>query len=156
MNITEHEGISKLRLSINVDNAIKISKILSQAPEERLPMIFSALEQAQIYINGLEELEEWKALKDQAYLIDIDEFMEAIKEEFKDNAVSDRINIPVKKFSDFCRKLHLKPILAKRALARYGFLIPIMDHDKLEYTQTVWMDGKAFRCVVLLKEPMKK
>lgn len=157
MNITEHEGISKLSLNITADDAIKISKILSQAPEERLPMILSALGKAQIYIDGLEELEEWKAIKDQAYLIDIDEFMEAIKEKFKDNATSDRLNIPVKDFSDFCRQYRLKPILVKRALTRYGFLIPNKDDiGKLEYTQTVWLDGKAVRCVVLAKEPIGK
>ena len=46
---------------MELKDAIEISRILSKAPEERIPMILSVLEKAEVSIEGLEELEEWKA-----------------------------------------------------------------------------------------------
>mgnify|MGYP006990197970 CR=1 FL=1 len=38
-----------------------------------------------LVISGLEELEEWKTLKEQAYLVDVHEFMDALKEAFPED-----------------------------------------------------------------------
>lgn len=136
---------------LDIKNAIQISKILATAPDERIPIILSVLEKADLIISGLEELEEWKALKEQAYLVDVNEFIDALKEAFPDEG--DPMKIPVKQFSDFCHERKLKPSLVKRLLVRHGFLIPnAAEKEKLEYTETVWKDGKAVRCVVICKQ----
>lgn len=64
---------------LNIKEAIEISRILCKAPEERLAMILAVYEEAGIIISGLEELEEWKSLKDQSGLIDIQEFLEDLE-----------------------------------------------------------------------------
>ena len=135
--------------NLDIKSAIQISKILAAAPEERIPMILSVLERADITVNGLEELEEWKALKDQAYLVDVNEFIDGLKEAFPEDG--DFMKIPVKQFGDFCHERKLKPSLVKRLLVKHGFLVPSKDKEKLEYTETVWKDGKAVRCVVISK-----
>ena len=71
---------------MTIEDAIKISKILAGAPEERLPMILSVLEKADVVISGLEELEEWKIFKDMAEIIDIENFVREIFEAFGDFA----------------------------------------------------------------------
>lgn len=136
--------------TLDIKNAIQISKILATAPDERLPMILSVLEKADLVISGLDELEEWKALKEQAYLVDVQEFMDALKAAFPEEG--DSMKIPVKQFGDFCHERKLKPSLVKRLLVRHGFLVPgVNSRDKQEYTETAWKDGKAVRCVVISK-----
>lgn len=137
---------------MEIEQAIKISKVICQAPEERLPMILSALEKADVHINGLEELEEWKALKDQAYLIDINEFKEDIFSEFGGDDAGSFINIPTKDFNKFCQDRKLKPSCARRALAKYGLIQVGQLGDKLEYTQPVRVNGELVRCVVVLRK----
>ncbi len=145
------EEIQSMGEVLNLKDAIQISKILATAPDERIPMILSVLEKAELVISGLDELEEWKALKEQAYLVDVNEFMDALKEAFPEEG--DSMKIPVKEFGDFCHERKLKPSLVKRLLVRHGFLMPgTNSREKPEYTETVWKDGKAVRCVVIGKE----
>lgn len=149
MNFTENES------KISIEEAIQISKILCQTPEERLPMILSVLENADVSISGLEELAEWKSMKDQTYLFDVHEFMDAVKEEFKEEASNTMLymSIPAEKFSDFCIRMKLKPILVKRCLARCGYLdANTTSGGKVEYTKNVWRNGHAERHVILWKE----
>lgn len=152
MNTDERE-----RNSISIDDAINISKILCKAPEERIPMILSVLEKADVSIDGLADLEEWKALKDQAYLIDVQEFVEELKDKFRraDLIYKDHILIPVKEFSDFCRSKNLKPILVKRILARMGYIETYKNGDTVEYTQPAYISGKVSRYVIIYKERRK-
>lgn len=140
---------------MELEQAIRISKILSQAPEERLPMILSVLEKAEVSIGGLDELEEWKALKDQAYLIDVREFVSELQQHFYGNCAKIRMKIPVKEFSEYCKERNLKPTLVKRLLCKHGYIKPTYDGDKLGYTETVWKDGKGVRCVVVWTFPQK-
>lgn len=134
---------------MELEDAIKISKILCQAQEERIPMILSVLEKADVTINGFEELEEWRAFKDQASLIDIEEFKQGLFAEFPSS--EDIIKIPIAEFNEFCKKRQLKPTLTKRALAKKGILRENRDGEKVNYTEAVWKDGKTIRCVVILK-----
>ena len=60
---------------LTIEEAIKISKILCSAREERIPMILDVIRKVGVDIQGMDELEEWRALKDQAYIIDMDEFL---------------------------------------------------------------------------------
>lgn len=134
---------------MELEQAIRISKIICQAPEERLPMILSVLEKAEVSIGGLAELEEWKALKDQAFLIDVREFVSELERHFYGDSAEIRMRIPVKEFSEYCKGRSLKPTLVKRLLCKHGYIEPTHDGDKLGYTETVWKDGKAIRCVVV-------
>ena len=138
-------------MGIEVEDAIKISKILCQAPEERIPMILSVLERADITINGLEELEEWKAFKDQSALIDIEEFRAHLLEEFKEHEDGDVLKVPIAAFNEFCKKQQLKPTITRRLLAKKNIIRESREGDKVNYTEAVWKDGKTIRCVVILK-----
>lgn len=134
--------------ALDIKDAIQISKILATAPEERIPMILSILEKADLIISGLDELEEWKALKEQAYLLDIHEFMDALQKAFPEDGES--MKIPVKNFGDFCRERKLRQSLVKRLLVDHGFMVPGKNsREKPEYTETVWKDGKSVRCVII-------
>lgn len=141
---------------MEIEQAIKISKVICQAPEERLPMILSVLEKADVTISGMEELEEWKALKDQAYLIDIEEFRNDIISEFGGSNTGPCINIPTKDFTRFCMAKNLKPSCTRRALAKYGIIQVTQVGDKLDYTQPVRINGEVVRCVVVLKNEVIK
>lgn len=139
---------------MELEQAIRISKILCQADEGRLPMILSVLEKAGVNINGLEELEEWKALTSQGYLIDVDEFVDGLKTAFSGD--EKRITIPVRQFNAYCAERKLKPLLvkrllAKRLLAKHGYLTPTYKGEKRMYTTTVWMDNAPVRCVAVWK-----
>lgn len=135
---------------LDIKDAIQISKILATAPEERIPMILAVLEKAELVINGLDELEEWKALKEQAYLVDVHEFMDALLKAFPEDG--DSVKIPVKHFGDFCQERKLKPSLVKKLLVKHGFMVSGKNsREKPEYTETVWKDGRAVRCVIIRK-----
>lgn len=149
MNIGEQE--IKIKESfVSVEDAIKISKILCTASEERLPMILNVFDKAGVSINGLDKLEEWKAFKDQAYILDMDEFLKGLFDDGE--AYADRVEFRPEKFTEVCKKFNVKPSCAKRALYRKGCLKAIMDGQKLSYTVPVWKDGRAERRVVILRE----
>ena len=136
---------------MTVEDAIRISKILAAAPDERIPMILSVLEKADVTIDGLEELEEWKAYKDMAAVIDLDEFRAELFEAFKGCEYKGGRRIPAAEFSEYCRKKKVKPTPLKRALAKKGYLKTSADGAKTNYTESAWIDGKAVRCVILTK-----
>lgn len=141
--------------ALDIKDAIQISRILATAPEERIPLILSVLEKAALVIGGLDELEEWKALKEQAYLVDIHEFVDALQKAFPEEG--DAMKIPVKHFGDFCQERKLKPGLVKRLLIKNGFMAPGKNsREKPEYTETVWKEGRAVRCVVIRKVSIKE
>lgn len=99
---------------VSVEDAIRISKILCTASEERIPMILNIFEKAGVFIDGLEELEEWKAYKDMAYILDIEEFVTGL---FREGEVfQDRVEFRPEKFNEACKKFNVKPSCAKRAL----------------------------------------
>ena len=140
-----------MEFKMELEQAIRISKIIVQAPEERLPMILSVLEKADVRIGGLIELEEWKAIKDQAYLMDVREFVADMKKQFP--VENGKMKVPTREFSEFCKLKKMKPILVKRLLYRCGYIKANEDaHKKIEYTETVWKDGQTVRCVVV-QEP---
>jgi len=125
--------------------------MICSAPEERLPMILSVLEKAGVVIDGMEELEEWRALKDQSYLIDIREFVgELISDKTIQAAEREgEMLIKPKDFNDFCRQRNLKPSCCKRMLNQKGYLKTCLDGEKLNYTVSIWKDGKCQRFIVI-------
>ena len=153
MNTNELETKIKEAL-VSVDEAIRISKLLCTAREERIPMILNVFEKAGVLINGLEELEEWKAFKDMAYILDMDEFLKGL---FTDGeAYEDRVEFRPEKFNEVCKKFNVKPSCAKRALHKKGHLKTAMEGTKLSYTVPVWKNGKAERRIVIFREVWPK
>lgn len=143
---------------MTIEDAIKISKILAGAPEERLPMILSVLEKADVVISGLEELEEWKIFKDMAEIIDIENFVREIFEAFgdfawtsPDDTGAEWLRIPATEFSAYCKRKRLRPTPTKRALARKGCLRISQTAEKTEYTAPALIDGRTVRCVFIRK-----
>lgn len=136
--------------SLSIDEAIRLSKIICSVSEERIPIIISILEKAGVSINGLDELEEWRALKDQAYIVDMDDFVAELTKgsDPKDTEVS----FKSKEFEEVCKKFNVKPSCAKRALHRKGLIRTAQGNNKLNYTIPVWIDGKVERRVVILKK----
>lgn len=137
-----------------IEEAIKISKIISTANEERLPLILDVFEKAGVHINGMDELEEWKALKDQGCVIDMEEFLAALTKD--SDPESDVVPLKPKEFADICKQFNLKPSCAKRALNRKGYLKTTVIQGVTNYTVPMWIDGKVERRVVILKEAAKK
>ena len=85
---------------LDIKTAIQIAKILAAAPDERIPMILDVFSKAQVDINGLDELAEWRALDKQAALIDTDTFVTELTKgkELEDGEY--RIRVP--EFNHFC------------------------------------------------------
>lgn len=138
---------------LNIKEAIEISRILCKAPEERLEMILAVYEEAGIIISGLEELEEWKSLKDQSGLIDIQEFLEDLETLYPADGKGD-IRIRPDQLQKVCDERKVKVSCCKRILARKGYLKTYMDGSKLNYTVTLWVDGQSQRFVVINREPV--
>lgn len=138
---------------VSIKEAIEISRILCKAPEERLPMILAVYEEAGIIISGLAELEEWKALKDQSGLIDIQEFLEDLEIQSPGDERGD-IRLQPEQFRKICEEWKIKVSCCKRLLARKGYLKICMNGSKLNYTVTLWADGRSQRFVVINRDPV--
>lgn len=138
--------------ALEIKDAIEISRILSKCPEERIPMILSALEKADVTIDGLDQLEEWKAYKDMTCIIDLDDFLKALKEKFSGRFKDGFYKIPTAEFGEFCKELKLKPTPVRRYLAKKDLIETGTDKGKTNYTMTANIDGKVRRCVVIREE----
>lgn len=136
---------------MSIKEAIEISRILCKAPEERLAMILAVYEEAGIIISGMEELEEWKALKDQSYLIDIQEFLEDLETQYPPDEKGD-IRLRPEQFHKVCEERKMKASCCKRLLARKGYLKTYMDGNRMNYTVPQWVDGQSQRFVVINRE----
>lgn len=118
--------------TLDIKTAIQIAKILSAAPEERLPMILGVFEKAEITIEGLTELEEWKALNRPVAMIDIQQFRaDLIKDR---EATGEEIRIKVQDFNDFCKQRKVSNRLARKTLYEHDMIRTCMDKDKVSYT----------------------
>lgn len=118
--------------TLDIKTAIQIAKILAAAPEERLPMILGVFEKAEVNIEGLTELEEWKALTRTAALIDIHEFRNDL---IKERETTDgEVRIRNTEFNEFCEQKRVSARLARKALYEHGMLRTAMDKNKIQYT----------------------
>ncbi len=134
---------------MDIKDAIKISQIISQAPEERIPMILSVLEKAEVSINGLDELEEWKAFKDQSVLIDLQQFIKELLKAYP-AAEEGLSKIPIAEFNEFCKARKLRATPVKKLLSKTGWLRTNEENTgKINYTETAYVDGKIIRCVAI-------
>ena len=142
-------------MQIDLDKAIQVSKILSKAPEERIPMILSVFELADLIIDGYEALEEWKAFKDQAYLVDTKEFINELAASHPPDENGD-MKLKPEEFRAACEKWKLKPTCCKRSLMQSGHLKAVMEGSKLSYTVVLHADGAPHRFVVININPVYK
>ena len=154
---------------IKIDEAIRIAKIIAQAPEERLPMIVkifeqaevsiegleavAVFEQAEVSIEGLEAVADWRALVTQGFIVDLQTFTEKVRKRFPSYIDGEQIRIPAREFSAFCREERLNPYHVRSALADKDILVTAMDGDKTCYTipSRISVNGeqRTVRCVVL-------
>lgn len=105
---------------LDIKTAIQIAKILAAAPDERIPMILDVFSKAQVDINGLDELAEWRALDKQAALIDTDAFVTELTKgkELEDGEY--RIRVP--EFNHFCSTKGVSARYARKHLYESGML----------------------------------
>ena len=124
---------------LDIKTAIQIAKILAAAPDERIPMILDVFSKAQVDINGLDELAEWRALDKQAALIDTD------------NLVTE-LTIRVPEFNHFCSTKGVSARYARKHLYESGMLRSSTDNGKINYTCPVQATDtkKTERCVCII------
>ena len=143
------------KTQLTTDEAIRIAKIICQAPEERLPMIVEVFQKSDLTIESIEELYEWRALKNQAAIVDIEDFAKNLIDHFtpgiSENPQDDIIAIPTTDFTKYCLEKHIKPALAKKALALKGYLATRQKEAAIKGTEVVKVNGKAIRCVIVYK-----
>lgn len=138
---------------IELKDAIEIARILSKVPEERMKLVLSVFDNAGLTIDGLEELEVRIVCRDRNTIVDFKDFMGKVGERFADSFDGTCYTIPTSMFTEFCGDLELDPRAARAWLARKGCLKTCTEKDKVNYTVTRSIDGKAVRCVVLKKNP---
>lgn len=136
--------------ALDIKTAIQIAKILAAAPEERLPMILGVFEKAEVTIEGLTELEEWKALNRPSAMIDIYQFRADL---IKDREQTDgEIRIKVQDFNDFCKQRKVSNRLARKTLYEHDMIRTCMDKNKVSYTvPMVDPETKAIARFVIIK-----
>ena len=129
---------------LDIKTAIQIAKILAAAPDERIPMILDVFSKAQVDINGLDELAEWRALDKQAALIDTDTFVTELTKgkELEDGEY--RIRVP--EFNHFCSTKGVSARYARKHLYESGMLRSSTDtvsytHLHVAFRAGAWLRG---------------
>lgn len=135
---------------IELKDAIEISRILAKAPQERLPMILSVFEKAELTIEGLEELEAWAISKDRNNIIELDEFMKELDERFKFS--ENGYCVIASEFTAFCNEKNLDARAVRGWLARKGVIKTEEYGNKTSYTITQRINGKTVRCILINKD----
>lgn len=133
---------------MELKDAIEIARIISKTAEERLPMVLSVLEKADVTIEGLEELDEWR-LREMAAIVDYEEFKQSVIKRFSEQSDGGKYTIPAADFTEFCKEMKLNPSPTRRWLAKKGILESSVTKDKTNYTVVQHVNGKNVRCVVL-------
>lgn len=132
---------------LTVEQAIRIAKILATTRTERMPMVTDVFHRAQIDINGLEEILNTSALRNQAMLIDTTEFVQRLM------SIGIERNreylIESADFNRFCLEQELSPRLTKKHLYAKGYLRGSMEGEKLNYSVMFHIDGHSRRMIVI-------
>lgn len=143
-------------MAIGVRDAIRIAQIIARAPEQRLTMIMSALELADITLEGLEEIEAFRKVRNGSELVDTNDFISKIRELLgdKDAAIKevsgktyDEYALTAKEFTDLCIAAEVNPKSARRFLAERGYLI--LDSSGRNSVIRRNADGKPTRMTVI-------
>ena len=134
--------------TLSVDHAIRIAKIISTAPEARMPMIAQLFQQASVDLDGLDALIESSSLKATGRLIDTDEF---VSELISGRELTEKGYLfTPDEFNRFCLDRGLQPRLVKRHLYVKGYIEASKESSgRLAYSIIVWVDGTAQRRVAV-------
>jgi hypothetical protein len=141
------EGQNGSTESLDIKTAIQIAKILAAAPDERIPMILDVFSKAEVDINGLDELAEWRALNKQTALIDTDEFIKGVTEGREQ--VDGEYRITVAEFNRFCANHNVSARYARKHLYEHGRIRTSTDKGKINYTVPIWEKDHNERYVVI-------
>lgn len=131
---------------IDVNTAIKIARVVAYCPEERLPMIIDVFNHADVDIDGLEEFMELKIAPKLAALVNIESFVDEIKQ--IGQVRKGKIVVPVKAFNDFCRERNISPRIARQSLYNEGYIKAVKEKNKLVYSIPLSDNGRVMRYVV--------
>lgn len=135
--------------TLSVDHAIRIAKIIATAPVERMPMITQLFSQAQVTLEGLDELIENSSIGKQNALMDTVEFLTELVNGYP---LTDKgYLIPPEEFNQFCIAKGLQPRLVKRHLYAAGYIEGQTEEatKKTVYSIMAWVDGKSQRRVAV-------
>lgn len=133
--------------NLEIKAAIQIAKIVSNAPEERLPMILDIFGQAGVEISGMDTIE---ALKEAAKTInqidDLDGFLHEVTSIA--SPIGGEYRILVEVFDSICIKRGLKCRNVRRTLAEMG-VIRINVTGKQNFSVPVYSPEtkKIARCI---------
>ncbi len=135
--------------SLDIKTAIQIAKILAAAPDERIPMILDVFSKAEVNINGLDELAEWRALTKQTALIETETFVKELTD--GKEPVDGEYRIKGPEFNNFCADRNISARYARKHLYEKGMLRTNMDGNKINYTCPIFdgATGKTDRCVCI-------
>lgn len=141
------EGQTGSTEALDIKIAIQIAKILAAAPDERIPMILDVFQKAEVNINGLDELAEWRALTKQTALIDTQEFVKELTDDREQ--VDGEYRIKVAEFNHFCAERNISNRVARKHLYEHGLLRTSTDKGKINYTVPIWEGNHNDRYVVI-------
>ena len=107
--------------NLDIKAAIQIAKIISHAPEERLPMIIDVFDQAGVHVSGMETIE---ALKEAARTMNQIGDIEALLQSVISSAVhaNGEYRIRVEAFDAICAEQGQKVLNVRRTLAEMGII----------------------------------
>lgn len=144
-------------MAITTRDAIRIAQIIARAPEQRLTMIMSALELADINLEGLEEIEEFRRTRSSADLVDVKDLLRKLDETLSASASATlkeedgsrwyEYRLTAKEFSELCIKSGVNPKGARRLLVEKGYLQ--LDSAGKSSIAIRGADGKTVRVTVL-------
>ena len=140
---------------LDIDTAIRIARLIAYAPEERLPIIVSVFEKADVNLDGLEELEELRLKNRATYIMDVKEFVRNITAEQKPNKDGD-YQITPEDFRSYCKELGLNDKVVKRTLYQMEYIKGSIEKDKVAYSIPIYKDGELKRYVVIRKDALKQ
>ena len=138
---------------ITTEQAIQVARIVSYAPEERLPMILDIFSMAGIEISGMETIEALKeAARKRAQIEDLEGFLDGLTKLSPEVSGEHRILTEV--FNNYCKKHGQKERTARRALAEMDLIRVSPVGGKQEFTVTVYSPGtkRTERCVCVFAD----
>jgi len=136
---------------LDIKAAIQIAKIISHAPEERLPMILDVFGQVGIEISGMEAIEELKEVMQKRIHIDnLDSILEDITKMAP--VTNGEHRIPVEMFDRYCDGLGVSTRNLRRTLAEMGIL-RLNTYGKQNFSIPVYNPNtKAIQRCICVKE----
>lgn len=141
---------------IDVDQAIRIARIVANAPEERLPMILDVFEHAGLSIAGMDDIENLKELaKSSEQITGLYEFLTAVTRMTR--PVNGEYRVLADVFDSMCQQCNQKNRILRRTLAEMGLIRINIENGRNAYTIPIYSTSakKIARCVCI-KEDWKK